>query len=62
MNASYASGLPVAHDGIDGITFNKISCKVTEAHSLGSGLVDLLLVEDVKFVDTETNYYADCQS
>lgn len=62
MNASYASGLPVVQDDIDGITFNKISCKVTEAHSLGSGLVDLLLVEDVKFVGTETKYYTDYQS
>lgn len=57
MNASYASDLPIALDDVNGITFNKISCKVTEAHSLGNGLVDLLLVEDVKFLGTETTYY-----
>ena len=56
MNANYASDLPVVEDKLDAITFNKISCKITEAHSIGKGMVDLLLVEDVKLVGTETKH------
>jgi len=54
MNKSYASNLPVVEEDISGVTFNKIKCSVIEAHSLGNGLIDLLLVEDVKLVNTET--------
>ena len=54
MNESYASNLPVVEEDIDEVSFNKINCSVIEAHSLGNGLIDLLLVEDVKLVNTET--------
>lgn len=54
MNSSYASKLPVVEEDIDGVTFNKVTCNITEAHSLGNGLVDLLLVEEVKLFNTET--------
>jgi hypothetical protein len=60
MNASYASELPVVEEDIDEVSFNKITCNITEAHSLGNGLIDLILVEDVKLVDTETkNLFSD---
>ena len=56
MNSSYASKLPVVEEDFDEVTFNKINCSIIEAHSLGSGLVDLFLVEDVKLVNTETKH------
>ncbi len=60
MNESYVSELPVVEEDIDEVSFNKITCNITEAHSLGNGLIDLILVEDVKLVDTETkNLFSD---
>ena len=56
MNESYVSKLPVVEDDIDGVTFNKINCTIAEAHSIGNGMVDMLLVEDVRLVDTETKH------
>ncbi|WP_407392355.1 hypothetical protein [Methanobrevibacter sp.] len=61
MNESDAAKLPVVEDeSFYSVTYNVVTCNITEAHSLGHGLVDLLLVEDVNLVNTETkNLLAD---
>ena len=43
----YALNLFVVEKDIDEVTFNKINCSIIEIPSIGCGLIDLILVEDV---------------
>ena len=58
MERTEANKLPVFDDGkFETVEYNIIKCKVVEVHPLGTGLIDLILVEDVELVGNETQTF-----